>query len=126
MYIVASILFFSFIEIVTMLLFRAWEIKRGRIDPHTRMSFDKDVIDHTHHHVKHYLGMVGGGGKRVIGWTLGKFHRTKTRFGAETGITKMRDMVKGRGEFDSERGSASGYLQDITDHRDSVRGESSK
>jgi len=124
MYIIFSIAIIAFIEMVIMLLFRMWELKRGRIDLAARMAFPASVIDHAHHHVKYHLAVtLGKGGKRVIRWFVHMFHHTKTRVGTETGITKMRDMVQGRGKFDSERGNASVYLKDITEHRNSVRDE---
>ena len=128
MYIVVSILFFAFVEVVSMLLFRAWEIKRGRIDVDARAaSYERDHIDRRQGRAMHHLmRLLFDKGKRVTQWTIREFYRAKTKFGAKTGITRMRNLVEGRGEFDSERGSASGYLQDITDHRDSVREEASK
>lgn len=127
MYIVALISLVAFVEIITMLLFRAWEVKRGRVYLQERRVLYRDNADRRQHRVvHHFMRVLFDNGKRATQWALRKFHRTKTRFGAKTGITKMRDLVRGRGEFDSKRGSASEYLQDITDHRDSVREEVSK
>jgi len=128
MYIVALISLVALIEIATMLLFRMWEIKRGRIDVDARAaSYERDHIDRRQGRAMHHLmRLLFDKGKRVTQWTVREFYRAKTKFGAKTGITRMRNLVEGRGEFDSERGSASGYLQDITEHRDSVREEASK
>ncbi|MEK7555818.1 MAG: hypothetical protein AAB523_00855 [Patescibacteria group bacterium] len=127
MYIVALISLVAFVEIITMLLFRAWEVKRGRIYLEERRTLHRESADRRQQRVMHHLmRILFDNGKRAAQWSLRKFHRTKTEFGAKTGITKMRDLVRGHGEVDSERGSASGYLQDITDHRDSIREEASK
>ncbi len=127
MYIVALISLVAFVEIAAMLLFRAWEVKRGRIHLEERRILHRESADRRQQRVMHHLmRILFDNGKRAARWSLRKFHHIKTRFGAETGITKMRDLVRGRGEVDKERGSASGYLQDITDHRDSVREEASK
>ncbi len=128
MYIVALISLVAFVEIAAMLLFRMWEIKRGRIDIDARAaSYERDHVDRRRERTVHHLmRLLFDKGKRAAQWTVRKFHRAKTRFGAKTGITRMRNLVRGRGGVDSERGSASGYLQDITDHRDSVREEAPK
>lgn len=121
MYIAISIAVISLIEIIVMVFFRSWEIKKKRAL--YDMGHGKFELFHVLHRTKHSVVDRGvGHGKHM----LPKIHRklldmikvTNTR----VGIDKIHSIVKGRNNAGGGDNSTSSlYLKDITEHKNGVR-----
>jgi len=121
MYIAASIAVISLVEIIVMILFRSWEIKKGNMSHH--LGGNKFDVFHLIHRTGHSVLDKGvGHGKNILPKVYGKMRGVLGTIHSKVGTDKIHDIVKGRNNVDNgENNTSSLYLKDITEHKNGVR-----
>jgi len=121
MYIAASIAVISLVEIIVMVLFRSWEIKKGSMSHH--LGGNKFDVFHLIHRTGHSVIDKGiGHGKSILPRVHGKLRSVVKSVHSKVGTGKIHDIVKGRNNVDNgENSTSSLFLKDITEHKNGVR-----
>jgi len=121
MYITISIAVISFIEIIAMVFFRSWEIKKK--SALYDMGHGKFDLFHILHSTRHSVIDKGvGHGRHIIPKIYNKLLDMIKITNTKVGIDKIHNIVRGRNNIsDGDNSASSLYLKDITEHKNGVR-----
>lgn len=124
MYIIGSIAIISLAEVMGMLLFRSWQLRRGHIDAEVHSDGPLGVIHHTTRIQRYVAFSVLVNGRKLVPLVHNVFRTARIFITQKTGIGRLKEMVDGRiSAQNGKQAAPSLYLKDITEHKNSIREE---
>lgn len=112
-----STFFVSFAGLIALFLFRAWELKQGRVTRHTPAEPIAPRVYELRHSVKEtcYYILLG-----VVKGVYRVWRSIKRMLRTKTGIGSLQNTVNGKQKVEKKNGSSL-YLKDITTHKKELR-----
>ncbi len=124
MYIIYSITLISLLALISMLLFRWWEIKSNRISEEHIYSDTSLKTFHYAHKASHVaVQKFRNEGVGMLRISLRYVNIAKSKLVNRSGLERIKIAVSGKrvGIFKSKKDNASSYLKNITEHKDRLR-----
>ncbi len=121
MYILYLIVSISFLGMMAIFAYRLWKIKKDKVFLSENIYSDDEYPEVLYNFCEKYVNKVFFVIKKHLPWCRNKLIRVTSTIVERSNATMIKKMIDGKRSVGSEKKSASLYLKDITEHKNSIK-----